>query len=152
MDVISPEGRELDTGAIHRQLERVVEMHHSRPTASRGAPEERVGLLTTLDRDRWASARAALESNAASARALNAIDSSLFAVFLDSAGEVEKHAEIKGGSLRSAMVRNGLMGCGHNACNRWHDKSVNITVDDGGMPYYSFEHSWGDGISVLRWG
>lgn len=109
-------------------------------------------MLTTLDRDRWATARAALEADDTSATALNGIDSALFAVFLDSRAEVEERANADGGDLRAAMVRNGLAGCGANARNRWHDKSVNITVDDGGMAYYSFEHSWGDGISVLRWG
>lgn len=152
VDVISPDGRELEAGAIHRQLERAVKLHESRPQEGRGNLEERVGMLTTLDRDRWAAARKALETDEVSARALNGIDSALFAVFLDSRAEVEEQARACDGDLRAAMVRNGLAGCGENARNRWHDKSVNITVDDQGMPYYSFEHSWGDGISVLRWG
>uniref|UniRef100_A0A3Q3X9Y3 Choline/carnitine acyltransferase domain-containing protein n=1 Tax=Mola mola TaxID=94237 RepID=A0A3Q3X9Y3_MOLML len=35
-------------------------------------------------------------------------------------------------------------------CNRWYDKSLSIVLTKDGEGAVNFEHSWGDGVSVLR--
>lgn len=34
---------------------------------------------------------------------------------------------------------------------RWFDKSFSLFVDKGGKAAVNFEHSWGDGVAVLRY-
>ena len=33
---------------------------------------------------------------------------------------------------------------------RWFDKSFNLIVTKNGLSAVNFEHSWGDGVAVLR--
>jgi carnitine O-palmitoyltransferase 2 len=35
--------------------------------------------------------------------------------------------------------------------NRWYDKSLSVIVDKSGTAGINFEHSWGDGVAVLRY-
>lgn len=35
--------------------------------------------------------------------------------------------------------------------SRWHDKSLSLVVLPSGEAGFSFEHSWGDGQTLLRW-
>jgi len=50
-----------------------------------------------------------------------------------------------------AAVRVAL--CGDNrSAPRWNDKCVTMSFSADGVPSGQFEHSWGDGISVLRMG
>jgi carnitine O-palmitoyltransferase 2 len=37
-----------------------------------------------------------------------------------------------------------------NGWNRWLDKSLSMIVDKAGRTALNFEHSWGDGVCVLR--
>ena len=34
--------------------------------------------------------------------------------------------------------------------DRWFDKSFNLIVAKNGLSAINFEHSWGDGVAVLR--
>jgi len=34
--------------------------------------------------------------------------------------------------------------------NRWFDKNYTIILDKNGVAALNFEHSWGDGVAVLR--
>ena len=34
--------------------------------------------------------------------------------------------------------------------NRWFDKNYTIILDQNGVASLNFEHSWGDGVAVLR--
>jgi hypothetical protein len=38
----------------------------------------------------------------------------------------------------------------HAARNRWYDKSLQLIVSRNGRAAINFEHSWGDGVCVLR--
>ena len=96
-----------------------------------------VGILTTLDRDSWAEARAKLEANPTNAAALAVIDEAMFVVCLeDGAPETEKE-------LGSVMLHG-------NGVNRWFDKSFSLIFCANGQTGLTFEHSWGDGVAVLR--
>jgi carnitine O-palmitoyltransferase 2 len=104
---------------------------------------ERVGAtnlaaLTTLERDTWASIYLNLKSS--SFQALNTVGGSLFHLALDS--------EQDQGKTRNELIRSCLHG---NGANRWFDQSFTLIVDSKGNVGSSFEHSWGDGLSLVRW-
>lgn len=40
--------------------------------------------------------------------------------------------------------------CGDDGRNRWFDKCFQLIVDKNGQATINFEHSWGDGVAVLR--
>ena len=100
--------------------------------------QDPVGVLTTMERDEWASARAKLEQNAVNKASLEAIDSALFAVCLDDA-KPETYPEV------SSVMLHG------DARNRWFDKSFQLIVAANGKACVNFEHAWGDGVAVLRY-
>ncbi|KAL1129813.1 hypothetical protein AAG570_012757 [Ranatra chinensis] len=100
--------------------------------------EHPVGVLTTENRDQWAIARKHLES-IGNIDHLKSIDGSLFNLVLD---DVEPTTEWK------TVIRQFLHSDGRN---RWFDKSFSLIVNKGGMAGLNFEHSWGDGIAVLRY-
>ncbi|XP_057658720.1 carnitine O-palmitoyltransferase 2, mitochondrial [Diorhabda carinulata] len=97
-----------------------------------------IGILTTLERNKWASLRHELESNG-NDQCLKYIDSALFNVCLDS----EDLGEDPYG-----IVRNFLHGDGEN---RWFDKSFSLQISKDGQAAVNFEHAWGDGVAVLRY-
>ncbi|KAL4226898.1 Carnitine O-palmitoyltransferase 2 [Mactra antiquata] len=112
--------------------------------------EHALGVLTTLPRDKWATVRTQLcnagdmnESAFFSSGVMNEgymklVDSALFALILDDAAP-ENPNEI---------TRNFLHGDG---TNRWFDKSFSLILTKDGRAAVNFEHSWGDGVAVLRY-
>ncbi|XP_067001978.1 carnitine O-palmitoyltransferase 2, mitochondrial isoform X2 [Anabrus simplex] len=97
-----------------------------------------IGVLTAGNRDSWAQTRKHLES-IGNSEVFNLIDSSFFNICLD---DVELKDD------RMLMVRNFLHGDG---CNRWFDKSFSLLFSKDGITAINFEHSWGDGVAVLRY-
>ena len=98
-----------------------------------------VGVLTAMDRDAWADARESLATGSERNRAsLAEVDSALFAVCLEDAAPGDDTSE-----TRSMLHGNGR--------NRWFDKSFQLIVNKAGRAAVNFEHSWGDGIAVLRY-
>ncbi|ERL94621.1 hypothetical protein D910_11897 [Dendroctonus ponderosae] len=97
-----------------------------------------VGILTTLERNQWATLRHELGDNG-NETGLKLIDSALFNVCLD---DVSLDGDVY------ATIRNFLHGDGKN---RWFDKSFSIQVSKDGMAAVNFEHSWGDGVATLRY-
>ncbi|RHY86391.1 hypothetical protein DYB37_001281 [Aphanomyces astaci] len=83
-----------------------------------------VGLLTTLPRDDWARARAALVQSDTVTLEHTAPESP------------------------AAISRTFLHGDG---ANHWFDKSFQLIVAANGKASVNFEHSWGDGVAVLRY-
>ncbi|CAJ0930931.1 unnamed protein product, partial [Mesorhabditis belari] len=99
--------------------------------------DESVGALTAADRDTWAVAREELEG-LGNAETLRAVDGAMFVLCLDSL-KTEDHKR----QVQSLLI-------GDNASNRWFDKCFQLIVDGNGMATINFEHSWGDGVAVLR--
>ncbi|CAG9855125.1 unnamed protein product [Phyllotreta striolata] len=97
-----------------------------------------IGILTTLNRNKWATARYELLANN-NEQALKYIDSALFNVCLDTENI---------GDDPYAVVRNFLHGDGEN---RWFDKSFSLQLSQDGHAAVNFEHAWGDGVAVLRY-
>uniref|UniRef100_A0A8C2G4N1 Carnitine O-palmitoyltransferase 2, mitochondrial n=1 Tax=Cyprinus carpio TaxID=7962 RepID=A0A8C2G4N1_CYPCA len=100
------------------------------------APSFPLGILTSENRDTWAGLRQKL-LDAGNGEALHLVDTALFCLCLDE--EVMRdHIHIS---------HNMLHGDG---CNRWYDKSFSIILAKDGQAAINFEHSWGDGVAVLR--
>ena len=100
--------------------------------------DECVGVLTTLNRDHWAEVRSKMTNSAKNLAALSTIDDGLFAICLDD-GKAEDINKLMETSLT-----------GNDAANRWFDKCFQLIVDGEGTATINFEHSWGDGVAVLR--
>ncbi|KAK3539973.1 hypothetical protein QTP70_019626 [Hemibagrus guttatus] len=95
-----------------------------------------LGVLTSENRDVWAGLREKLVL-AGNGEALGLVDNALFCLCLDEE-EMDDHIHIS---------HNMLHGDG---CNRWYDKSFSIILTKDGQAAINFEHSWGDGVAVLR--
>ena len=104
---------------------------------SKSYPRFPVSILTAADRDTWAKARAELVKDKSNAKSLQLIDSSLYLVCLDSE---ESHSP-------SEYTKAMLHGDG---INRWFDKSFQLIFQPNGHCSLHFEHSWGDGVALLR--
>ena len=44
----------------------------------------------------------------------------------------------------------GSLLCGDDGMNRWFDKCFQLIIDGNGQATINFEHSWGDGVAILR--
>ena len=127
-----------------------------------------LGICTAIDRDRWAETRALVEgASEANAAHLATIDGSLFHLTLEDESPrdpfeiLEEHMGATGASMSEAItelskspetdpfaqLRLFLHGPG---TNRWFDKSFSLIVDGKANAAINFEHTWGDGLAVLR--
>ncbi|PSN55812.1 hypothetical protein C0J52_02486 [Blattella germanica] len=97
-----------------------------------------VGILTTEERNTWAKAREHLE-NIGNKEVLRLIDSGIFMLCLD---DVEITDNL------NFLLRHFLHSDGKN---RWFDKSFSLLLTKDGYAAINFEHSWGDGVAVLRY-
>lgn len=94
-------------------------------------------ILTTLERNKWASVRSHL-MNIGNENILQKIDSAAFILILD-----DDHI----GEDPNKLQKSYLHGDG---TNRWFDKSFSLIVTKDGYAGLNFEHSWGDGVAILR--
>lgn len=100
--------------------------------------------LTTSERNFWANERDHL-INISEKNMLNLrqVDSALFALCLDdSTFEADQMIEGAHNFLHGASSKTTL--------NRWFDKSFSIIITKDGHASINFEHSWGDGVAILR--
>ncbi|XP_041348084.1 carnitine O-palmitoyltransferase 2, mitochondrial-like [Gigantopelta aegis] len=100
-------------------------------------PEYPVGVMTTENRDVWADVRTNLV-NSGNEHLLKLIDGAMFALALD-----DKHLTDPNDISRSFLHSDGI--------NRWFDKCFQLLMSDDGVACVNFEHSWGDGVAVLRY-
>lgn len=100
-----------------------------------------LGALTSQNRRIWAAARNHIVSlSTKNADNMKAIDSALFCINLDNTTFDEQNPV--------STIRNFLF----DECkNRWYDKSLSVIVDKSGTTGINFEHSWGDGVAILRY-
>lgn len=98
--------------------------------------EHPLGALTAENRDTWAAVREKLEKSG-NAKQLELIDSALFCISLDDVNSNDN----------DLLSHNFLHG---NPKNRWFDKSISLCVTENAHAAVNFEHSWGDGVAVLR--
>jgi hypothetical protein len=144
-------GAPLSVECIEKALQQVCDASPEDSSAEGAAPS--VAVLTTADRDKWAAWRAEIVAHSSSNTAsLASIDEALFHVCLDQVDLGTKGgAEPARGEPLAAAVRLALCGDARKA-PRWFDKSMMLMVSADGVPMFNFEHSWGDGIAVVRCG
>ena len=139
-DVLDGSGDMIDAGSVKASIAEVL-------SDTRAANENSIGYFTSMDRDSWADLRPELVS--LNGEMMEKVDSAMFVLCLDEHDVSKQDA----GAVMSEydaipLIRNGLHG---EAYNRWFDKSFNLIVTKNGKGAVHFEHSWGDGVSVLRY-
>ncbi|KAM9762595.1 carnitine O-palmitoyltransferase 2, mitochondrial [Menidia menidia] len=128
-DVVDGDGNLVKPAEIHSHLKYIL----SDPTPAPAFPP---GVLTSENRDVWAGLRDKLVA-AGNAEDLRIVDSALFCLCLDEE-DMRDHIHTSHNMLHG------------NGYNRWYDKSFTIIVAKDGQAAINFEHSWGDGVAVLR--
>ncbi|XP_068095087.1 carnitine O-palmitoyltransferase 2, mitochondrial [Hyperolius riggenbachi] len=128
-DVLDKDGNVVKASEIQAHLKYIL-------SDSSPAPEFPLGYLTSEERNTWAILRQKLMDNG-NQSALQKIDSAVFCLCLDDFPIRD----------RVHLSHNMLHGSGSN---RWFDKSFSIIMAEDGTSAINFEHSWGDGVAVLR--
>ncbi|KAJ1363183.1 hypothetical protein KIN20_022990 [Parelaphostrongylus tenuis] len=131
VDIFDDKGNILPATDVHNSLAHILK------TGKQQEGNKCVGSLTSLERDAWAEVRQEL-LEAGNADKLRMIDGALFTLCLD---DLKSHDPIR-------LVQSLLIG--DDASNRWFDKCFQLIVDGNGQAAINFEHSWGDGVAVLR--
>lgn len=131
-DVLDERGNIVAARAIAANLRHILD--DQRPPSD--AP---VGILTASKRNSWASNRSHLAEIGDNREILRKIDSAVFVLILD---------DEPVGPDEGELLRRYLHG---GAENRWFDKSFSLIVSKDGFAGINFEHSWGDGVAVLRY-
>jgi len=127
--VIDDSGNILPPSRILACVDHIVKM-------SLNDAEHPLGVLTAENRDTWAAVREKIEKSG-NAKQLELIDSALFCISLDDVNQTDN----------DLLSHNFLHG---NPKNRWFDKSISLFVTENAHAAVNFEHSWGDGVAVLR--
>lgn len=130
-DLMSPE-------YIHANLAHIA----NQPSPTSGSLS--ISELTTANRDFWAEERNHLVNlSQKNSDNLNKLDSAIFALCLD---DVTYEPD-----QRIVAAHNFLHGSNPKGpLNRWFDKSFSLIMSKDGHAAINFEHSWGDGVAILR--
>ncbi|XP_050529275.1 carnitine O-palmitoyltransferase 2, mitochondrial isoform X2 [Daktulosphaira vitifoliae] len=131
IDVLDEKGNILSPGLLLSRLQYILNQNVS-------PSNHPVGILTTSERNNWAHLRNHL-INLGNKEILDTIDDSLMMIALD---------DEKLNSEPNLMTKQYLHS---NGTNRWFDKSFTLIVCGDGTAGLNFEHSWGDGVAVLRY-
>lgn len=136
-DVLDSAGDLIAPEAIYANMKAIAAM-------PRNKSHQSISELTAGNRDFWAGEREHLISLSVKNKSnLDKIDSAIFAICLDDVTfELDQVAD---------GAHNFLHGCNKSKpLNRWFDKSFSLIVTKDGHSAINFEHSWGDGVAVLR--
>ncbi|CAG5113863.1 Oidioi.mRNA.OKI2018_I69.chr2.g7953.t1.cds [Oikopleura dioica] len=138
IEVVDKNGEHLLTP---KQLESTFDaIRKSEPTEAEKI--EYLAAGTALSRDKWASIREAINSDAQNEYSLQKIESALFHVWLDdSPANVSKPASMV------EFARRCLHGSGQNI---WFDKCFSIIAASNGHIGQNVEHTWADGAVILH--
>eukprot|EP00116_Pleurobrachia_bachei_P004311 sb/3464573/ len=128
VSVIDRDGGVRDTNALKSALSNI--LADTRPTKTDSA-----GYFTALERDPWADIRVKLEHG--NTESLATIDQAIFVLCLDAKSTPDSRDALK----------NCLVGDGYN---RWMDKSFSLIVSENGRAAVNWEHSWGDGGTIME--
>ncbi|OQR96495.1 choline/Carnitine O-acyltransferase [Thraustotheca clavata] len=130
-DVLTPNGGMVPDAEILANIDAIL-------AQPKNVSQNGLGLMTTLGRDEWAKARTHLLESRTNAASIKDIDSALFMVTLE-----HESPETDRDISRTFLHGNGS--------NHWFDKSFQLIIAANGKASVNFEHSWGDGVAVLRY-
>ncbi|XP_076447430.1 carnitine O-palmitoyltransferase 2, mitochondrial-like isoform X2 [Babylonia areolata] len=131
-NIFDRDGNMVDEREILAHLQYILSVDDPRPSHP-------LGVLTTADRDTWAKARMQLLNAAPSNETqLKLLDSAAFCLVLDDEDLTDPIP-----LARSFLFSDGV--------NRWFDKSFQLILSKRGTAAVNFEHSWGDGVAVMRY-
>lgn len=128
-DVIDRDGNIVKPSEIQAHLKYIL-------SDNSPAPAFPLAFLPSENRDTWALLRQKLLDNG-NEEVLQKVDSAVFCLCLDD-------FPIKDLEHLSHTMLHG------DGINRWYDKSFNLILTKDGNAAIHFEHSWGDGVAVLR--
>ncbi|OWR51509.1 putative choline o-acyltransferase [Danaus plexippus plexippus] len=120
---------------------------HAMVDAAGAPPAPRVGLLTAMNRDRWARAREQLVKEEANRANLELISRSLCVLCVDEAGGDRSDLDENTNALLRAMHGAGT---NYHSANRWFDKTVQLIISSDGTVGMCYEHSPAEGVAVIR--
>jgi carnitine O-palmitoyltransferase 2 len=107
-----------------------------------------LGYFTADKRDRWALIRQQIEAiSEHNKQIFKDIDNSIMVICLDEDNSSELNKFLT--KEQRAEYISGKYLC-YNALNRWYDKSFNMIMLSDGTLGLHCEHSWGDGVALLR--
>lgn len=106
----------------------------------------RIGVLTSDNRDNWASAYAELIKNPQNVSSLEDIQKSLFLVCID-----KECPQIVDDTITGEYLFLTGAGSRFNSANRWYDKTIQFIVGTRGINGLTYEHSPAEGgpLAVL---
>lgn len=116
------------------------------------ASKSAIGVLTSLSRKEWASARVDMMRIPKNKEGLQIVDSALFVLVLDDYIPRDKHDAAENMLHGSYELKQSPDLTDHqegSCCNRWYDK-LQIIVCGDGTAGINFEHSAIDGHTALR--
>ena len=128
INVLDDEWDVIDSEAVKTSISEIL-------SDPRPVNENSFGYFTALDRVHWSRVRPKLEKY--NSELLKTIDSAIFVLCLDDWAAVSSED----------VLKNGLVGSGHN---RWFDKSFSLLVTENGKAGVNWEHSWGDGGTIIN--
>ncbi|XP_017471616.1 PREDICTED: carnitine O-palmitoyltransferase 2, mitochondrial isoform X2 [Rhagoletis zephyria] len=141
VDVLDKDGNIEQPRVIMRRLNAALNLDKQA-----GPSPVPIGVLTSINRDEWATVRQHLIENlgAENKRLIETeVDSALFCLCFDTPDDPVYNEENFVPLLKHLLAGDGK--------NRWFDKSVSLIVSADGTAALNFEHSWGDGVAVLRY-
>lgn len=110
--------------------------------------QDSITVLSAEDRDVWAIAREHIvNTSAENAKSLEMLDSAQFTIALD---DLAFNADTEVLDAAHNYLHGNCKLQGDKPLNRWFDKSFGYMFDAAGHASITFEHSWGDGVAVLR--
>ncbi|XP_062515355.1 carnitine O-acetyltransferase-like isoform X2 [Corticium candelabrum] len=141
----------LSPPQIYKQLEEVIKMS---PDSARPPVSERVGLLTTDDRDTWTEARQRLTAESVNVKSLESIQRAVALICLDQANpdvNAAQNNKAFNNDQLSIVCSRGLHGNGvaRNTGNRWYDKTMQLYFGSDGGCGTVLEHSFSDGLPCI---
>ncbi|XP_070177314.1 carnitine O-acetyltransferase-like isoform X2 [Littorina saxatilis] len=137
VDVYGNKGKPLNTHQLQKQLEIVADQskHESPP----------IGMLTTLDRDTWASTYADLIKDKKNKAAMKEIQRSIFVLCLDKPLG-DGNSPPQRALVAAEMLHGG--GARLNSGNRWYDKTLQFIVGGNGACGLNYEHTTAEGPPI----
>jgi carnitine O-palmitoyltransferase 2 len=107
-----------------------------------------LGYFTADKRDRWAIIRQQIEAfSDHNKQMFKDIDNSIMVICLDDDDPSKLNKSLSKEQLAKYVAGKYLC---YNASNRWYDKSFNMIMLSNGTLGLHCEHSWGDGVALLR--